>query len=339
MPNFLLLLGEFNSLVVNMGKRFIFQQSLIIVLLGVSATSFAASNDEDKESWYQIEILIFENVNALNSTSEVWPNNPGMPNFDNAIELAPVASTSDGDNGITDTNKPLSPDNVSAKPVDSSQTAITTENTAATKASLPVPYRLLSSDDFNLMKQEIKLTSSEQYYPLLHVAWRQPVLSDDEARAVHIYSNMEQTEVDNIQSSQDTLEIPPQNGFFSIQDSSSSEPPMNVIDGTVKISMGKYLHLDADILYRIQAEEKNEFSLFGFSREDETPNVFRMHESRRMRSGELHYFDHPLFGMLVLITPYQLPDQPSENIEAVPPDETVPADDQEPEDDLESTPQ
>lgn len=30
-------------------------------------------------------------------------------------------------------------------------------------------------------------------------------------------------------------------------------------------------------------------------------------ESRRMRSNELHYLDHPLFGMIIKITPYEIP--------------------------------
>ncbi len=30
-------------------------------------------------------------------------------------------------------------------------------------------------------------------------------------------------------------------------------------------------------------------------------------ESRRMRSNELHYLDHPLFGMIIKITPYEVP--------------------------------
>ena len=32
------------------------------------------------------------------------------------------------------------------------------------------------------------------------------------------------------------------------------------------------------------------------------PSVFRMTTSRRMRPGELHYLDHPLFGVLVIVT-------------------------------------
>ena len=30
-------------------------------------------------------------------------------------------------------------------------------------------------------------------------------------------------------------------------------------------------------------------------------------ESRRMRSNELHYLDHPLFGMIIKVTPYEAP--------------------------------
>ena len=26
-----------------------------------------------------------------------------------------------------------------------------------------------------------------------------------------------------------------------------------------------------------------------------------------MRSGELHYFDHPRFGIIALVTPYEIP--------------------------------
>ena len=33
----------------------------------------------------------------------------------------------------------------------------------------------------------------------------------------------------------------------------------------------------------------------------------RLKERRRMRSKELHYFDHPRFGVIALITPYTPP--------------------------------
>ncbi|MEF8833521.1 MAG: CsiV family protein [Halofilum sp. (in: g-proteobacteria)] len=39
--------------------------------------------------------------------------------------------------------------------------------------------------------------------------------------------------------------------------------------------------------------------------DDEAMLSFPFSQSRRMRSGELHYLDHPLIGMLVLVTPYE----------------------------------
>ncbi|MDX1513929.1 MAG: CsiV family protein [Gammaproteobacteria bacterium] len=59
------------------------------------------------------------------------------------------------------------------------------------------------------------------------------------------------------------------------------------IDGTLRVYLSRYLHADADILYQREGVE--------------TP--FRLQTSRRMRSGELHYLDHPLFGVLILVTP------------------------------------
>lgn len=46
----------------------------------------------------------------------------------------------------------------------------------------------------------------------------------------------------------------------------------------------------------------------------------QLNQPRRMRSGELHYLDHPMFGLLIRITPYELP-----VAEAVFPPELLPA--------------
>jgi hypothetical protein len=65
------------------------------------------------------------------------------------------------------------------------------------------------------------------------------------------------------------------------------------VRGTVRLYLSRFLHLETHLLY------SSPNALGG------TP--FELVESRRMRSGELHYFDHPVFGMIVRITPYQPP--------------------------------
>ncbi len=61
------------------------------------------------------------------------------------------------------------------------------------------------------------------------------------------------------------------------------------VTGTAKVSVKRYLHLDLDLLL----ETTN----------GPAPGRFRMQAHRRMRSGELHYIDHPIMGALVRITP------------------------------------
>lgn len=295
---------------------FNFQRSILILLLGLASNGFAATNSDDEERWYDIEILIFENVGQAGLSSETWPVDPALPDFGNAVELvpaqiAPVDPALPGDTGATGDSAPV-------------------ESTA------PKPYQLLTSNDFNLTPEEIKLSKSEKFYPLLHVAWRQPVLSDKDAKAVHIHSTMEQSQDDDIFSSDETLALPPNNDFFTPQSNSDSALPMNVIDGTIKVTLSKYLHLEADLLYRVKAEQKNEFNIFGFRKEEPSLTAFKLKDSRRMRSGEIHYFDHPLFGMLVRITPYQLAGQPPDEAQTVPLDEpTAITEEQEPDNDNE----
>ena len=323
------------SPVLNKDMRLIFQRLLSILLLGMSANTFAAVSDTIEERWYEIEVIIFENLDQAGISSESWPNNPGLPNYNDAIELIPPQTAT------LENSETINLDNVfatdSAMPAESTGPAVTEELPAAEPA-LPEPFQMLPNDELNLTAQETRLSSSEKYYPLLHVAWRQPVLSQEEAKAIHIYSNMGRAQSDDTQSSLESLAIPPHNEFFAYQTAPEDESPMNVIDGTIKITRGKYLHLEADILYRVQAEKNNDFNIFGFRKQDEELTVFRMQESRRLRSGELHYFDHPLFGMLVMITPYQLPDQQLDEVETIPLDESAPADEGDQEDGDQTSP-
>ena len=65
------------------------------------------------------------------------------------------------------------------------------------------------------------------------------------------------------------------------------ESPSSDVYGTVRMSRTRFLHLDIDLLLH-----KGNAS-------------FRFINHRRMRSNELNYIDHPLFGVLVIATPLQ----------------------------------
>ena len=63
--------------------------------------------------------------------------------------------------------------------------------------------------------------------------------------------------------------------------------PGSPIYGTVTVSRGRYLHVDLDLVYQ------------------DDSGRFRFTSHRRMRSNEIHYMDHPMFGVLILITPLE----------------------------------
>ena len=73
-----------------------------------------------------------------------------------------------------------------------------------------------------------------------------------------------------------------------------------MVRGTVKVSLARYLQVDVDLLYRRPRGGEA-------AAPDHVPARFRLISRRRMRSEELHYIEHPLFGMLVSITPFRTP--------------------------------
>ena len=144
------------------------------------------------------------------------------------------------------------------------------------------------------------LARSPAYTPLAHISWRQPGLSAARARAVRIRAG--QAFELSVEASEATP-APPKSG------------QLYPLEGTVKVVLGRYLHVYADLLLRRRMPE-------GFAGENqiggrvmETPlddgagfqgpalhvHEFQLRQHRRMRSGEMHYLDHPMMGMIVII--------------------------------------
>lgn len=145
----------------------------------------------------------------------------------------------------------------------------------------PQPFQQLDDASFALKGATAKLTASPNYRPLLHLAWRQPVTAQADAPAVHVYS--------------DETAAPPE-----------EKAAAKAIEGSIRISRNRFLHVDVDLLYR---ETGSSAPLLFGGEKTAAPMSFRLQQSRRINSGELHYFDHPAFGLLVKLTPYEIPGQ------------------------------
>jgi len=149
-------------------------------------------------------------------------------------------------------------------------------------------FQLLPASEFKLAKEEKKLNAQKDYNILLHLSWKQPVDTSKSAVPVHI-TNIE----DDI----------------SYDEQSSNNKK---IDGTVTISKKNYLNFQANLSLKLplsdikidvpaQFIDKKEFA------------VFHLVQTRKMRPNEMHYLDHPLFGVIVQMTPVELPEATASN--------------------------
>lgn len=86
------------------------------------------------------------------------------------------------------------------------------------------------------------------------------------------------------------------------------------LDGTFVFYLSRFLHVDVQMLLKddasgslnVAALEKKAGATGNPAATDAgaaVPLAYRIDESRRIRSGEIHYFDHPKLGVLVQITP------------------------------------
>ncbi|HLQ27114.1 MAG TPA: CsiV family protein [Acidiferrobacterales bacterium] len=77
------------------------------------------------------------------------------------------------------------------------------------------------------------------------------------------------------------------------------------LDGVMKLYVSRFLHLEVDLLFR----GENTANLNATANPSVTvvapagEQLYEISETRRVKSKEIHYFDHPKFGLVVRITP------------------------------------
>jgi hypothetical protein len=74
------------------------------------------------------------------------------------------------------------------------------------------------------------------------------------------------------------------------------------LQGYLAVTLGRYLHTAATLWLDPNESLISPSFVSGEAAPSDLPRPYaELKQSRRMRSGELHYFDHPLFGVLVRI--------------------------------------
>ncbi|ADE15932.1 hypothetical protein Nhal_2867 [Nitrosococcus halophilus Nc 4] len=154
----------------------------------------------------------------------------------------------------------------------------------------------LPSRTWKLTGIEQRLHQSSRYRNLLHRSWNQPATFPQGARPVYLRlpaSELSSRRGETIPETEPT--------------SSPREYPGPQLEGTATLSQGRFLQISLDLRYR----HSSKATLPGAEEEASQPpppgRYFRLTESRRIHIQELHYFDHPLLGVLVQVRPGNAP--------------------------------
>ena len=142
--------------------------------------------------------------------------------------------------------------------------------------------------DLTLRADAEKIAEAQGYRLLRHLAWRQPGLNDADAKAVRVALGdaIPMYIADNVDSDADVDFFP---GSVAPLPDRARAINTSVINGTIAVRLGRFLHMDV---------------LLAFT-DANTGQTYRLSQSRKMRSGELHYIDNPRFGLLTRITPLE----------------------------------
>lgn len=161
----------------------------------------------------------------------------------------------------------------------------------------------LSSRTWKLTDLEQRLHQSSRYRSLLHRSWSQSPASPQRARPVYLRFPPPEPSSRGETSPAANAEASPR-GRIPFP----SQYLRPELAGTIKLSQERFLHLSLDLRYWQPSEAALQELEEGIYQTPPSGSYFRLAESRRVRIQEIHYFDHPLFGVLVQIRQGNPPD-------------------------------
>ncbi len=248
--------------------------------------------------YYDVEVILFENLDPAARQSEIWPESVELEPDDRTIEIGQPWP-----GPFPEEYEP----SLSFKP--------------------------LPASAYQLNEQAQKIADSPTRRILLHTAWRQPGMSQDAALKVHFQRHIPagpETLPESGSATGESAEaspngVPPEEGdlegliqvmlarYLHVKADIVFRPkrpepasPENVPEGFRPLPV---VTPDTRMLSESPEPtiENGEFTDTEEPLEaEQRPVVYHLDQiRRRMRSRELHYLDHPVIGMLIRITPYE----------------------------------
>ncbi len=228
--------------------------------------NIAIAKENSDNDYYQVEMIIFKNNNDSDLSQESWPlTELTIPS--NSIRISNSENSSDTSSIAELANHKFN--------FEKSDNKVVTNKF----------YKLLTKSDLEYRNVSDKIKANQRYTLISHIGWRLPKVNATVARPIYF-----ETGHKHKISSNNT-------------DSSSSE-----ISGLLRFEQKKFLHSDLEILLNLPANitNKNNMPFELIKNNNKNGNdflqSFRISEARRLKYKELNYFDHPAFGMIIVIS-------------------------------------
>lgn len=228
---------------------------------------------------YNVELIIFTYDSSVSSGTEVFvPDKPALPE---GPGLAGRDNTryADGEAELSRDAVPEYGDTVDLQ----EKLGPGEEVLAELLETRSLNLRLLTADELTLKDAHDRLRRLDAYEPVLWAGWTQDVYAEDMTAAIRL------RRLGNL--------------------------PVN-IDGEMKLYLGRFLHLVADVSvqapgsgtarpsYRVRPAREfgRDYDYAPDRRVEDRAIYYRIDEDRIMKNGDIRYFDHPKFGILAKTT-------------------------------------
>lgn len=237
--------------------------SCLFALLTSAGTAMSAETNKAPDR-YEVELILFRHVDQSRNTPEI-------PAASSIFSPSPFDLTP----GDVPAQTPIILDESGQQP----HSNLLIVETGVRNRRPPIGFYILEldpafpdfvplhKDTFRLGRAYNRLVKIDAYEPLMHIGWIQPARNTDESKP------------------------------YRFEPSTTDETG---ISGTITLYKERFLHLEIDLSLETESRPVRT-PLFPGPGNSETPDVFKLTESRRIRGTTTHYFDSPQFGLITRV--------------------------------------
>ncbi|MDX1443553.1 MAG: CsiV family protein [Gammaproteobacteria bacterium] len=308
--------------------------ALVTALAGFSAPTVAAQ-DMETVKWYDLEVIIFRHADPR--TDEKWPLDRGLPDIKDLQPLYPTSGSEDGvQTSAMDSDQAQRLVNAPEpyEPLPEDMLTMTNYRDALARSSRYEPIL-----HFAWTQPSLEREQSPKLRITLPGALDEPVHEEGEDVRENTFGD--EFAMSNSATAGSDIDTDSMNELAGSDEPDFARP----LDGYMQLGVSRYLHVDMDLLYlpddinpdvvdgelpfedefadeERQAKEDcrrsimealargditlEEADILMLEPEDQVFHGFRMNNVRRIRAGEVHYFDHPIYGVILKATPREI---------------------------------